>query len=215
MQFVGIAAALVAVFFLGSLALSGITHSLSRVSSVFPTNYGYPYSSGTQVAASAKGVPQVAGVSIKNEALTGETIVSTLNTLPNASRFAALFKKANGASFLVEPTLYTLFVPTNEAFAKLPYHLQADVNTMDAEELSRFVTYHLVPQKMVAVGGQKAGVVTAISRDALNFELHDDGGSVGNAHVVAIYHVENGIVYVVDGVLLPPERRVEAQNYYW
>ena len=135
-------------------------------------------------------------------------IVSVLNDIPGTSRFQALFSEAGGASYLVEPTLYTLFVPTDAAFSALTYDAKAYINTLTQEEKQRFVTYHMVPQKMVAVdGGVKAGTVAAVSRDYLNFELRKkDGGTVGNARVVQTYTIENGIIYVVDGVLLPPER---------
>lgn len=209
--FLGVAAmALIVVgFFIG-----GVVNSFQNFGSGFPQNSGYPYSE-EQIASAQKGL--VAGASAISTVVTGETITSTLTDLSNTSRFRELFIDAKGSSFLVEPTLYTLFVPTDEAFAKLPYHEQVALNTMNDEELKRFVTYHLVPQKMVAVGGQKAGVVTAISRDVLNFELRDNGGSVGNAQVVAIYHVDNGIVYVIDQVLLPPTPREEPalRDFYY
>lgn len=205
--FLGVAAmALIVVgFFIG-----GIVNSFQQFGSNFPQNSGYPYAV-EQTATATKGL--VAGASVTAQTATGETIVSTLSDLSNAKRFRELFLDAKGSSFLIEPTLYTLFVPTDEAFARLPYQEQVALNIMNDEELKRFVTYHLVPQKMVAVGGQKAGVVTAISRDVLNFELRDNGGSVGNAQVVAIYHVDNGIVYVIDQVLLPPQKRPDPWIY--
>lgn len=135
------------------------------------------------------------------------TIESTLVSIPSASRFVGLYTKAGGASFLAEPAPYTLFVPTNQAFDSLTYSDKVVINTLDEAGLKRFVSYHMLPQRLAGVtGGVKAGSVQAISRDYLNFELQKNGGTVGNAHVVETYHLKNGIIYVVDGVLLPPER---------
>lgn len=210
MQIFGFLGVVVMALVVVGFFIGGVINSFHQLGSGFPQNSGYPYSE-EQTASATKGL--VAGASVTAQTATGETIVSTLTSLSNTARFRELFIDAQGPSFLVEPTLYTLFVPTDEAFSKLPYHEQVTLNTMNDEELKRFVTYHLVPQKMVAVGGQKAGVVTAISRDVLNFELRDNGGSVGNAQVVAIYHVDNGVVYVIDQVLLPPQKRPDPWIY--
>jgi len=211
MHFLLAAGMLMVALFIGSFFISGITTSFKEISS-FPRNYGYPHSQD-QLGGASAGVPQVAGASTANPLYAGEDIESLLRALPNAKRFNTLFTEVGGASFLTRPTLYTLFVPTDEAFAKLPYPAQVTLNTMTYEEKVRFVTYHLVPQKMVAVGGQRAGVVTTISRDVLNFELTDTGGTVGNASVVYFENAEDGIVYILDSVLLPPNRRVELQSF--
>ena len=135
------------------------------------------------------------------------TIEAMLPTIPNASRFMELYTASGGASFLVESAPYTLFVPTNTAFDALTYADKVALNTLDGAPLKRFVSHHMVPQRLAGVtGGVKAGTVQAISRDYLNFELRKNGGTVGNAHVVATYTLKNGIIYVIDGVLFPPER---------
>lgn len=208
MQFVFILGGLMLAAFLGVFLITGITESLKDISLTAPTNYGY---GGYQTGAAFNAVKENETSEfsdVPNPRFEGRTITSVLETLPSTERFKELFETGNGEQFLVEPTLYTLFVPTDEAFSKLPYEAQVAINTMDEEELKRFVTHHLVPQKMVAVGGQKAGTVTAISRDTLNFMLWDGGGTVGNARVVHIHNTEDGIVYVVDGVLLPPKKTI-------
>lgn len=211
MQFLAVIGLAIVGVFLGTFLVSGLSASIKDVSHSFPTNYGYTGTSIGERLQARKAATQgkVAGASIVSSAYAEDGIISTLADLKNVSRFQSMFTKANGASYMTAPTLYTLFVPTDEAFHKLPYATQVELNTMNAEELERFVTYNMVPQKMMAVGLQKAGVIPAISRDYLNFELNDTGGTVGNANVVAAYNVSNGIIYVVDEVLLPPVKRVE------
>lgn len=198
LAFIGVA--IIALFVGGSL-ISGITTSLKdRTTSSLSSRV---INSTGQTAVVVLSTAHVAGASIQNLSALND-INSLVNDLPNVSRFQEFFKEAHGAMFLVEPFLYTLFIPTDSAFSQLPYTTQTELNGMTQEELERFVTYHVVPQKMVSVGEQKVGTVTALSRDALNFELRDSGGAVGNAHVVSVHNAENGIVYVIDGVLLPP-----------
>lgn len=204
MQFVWILLLGFAFIFLGTFFVTGITDSLKNLSTgaAFQSGYYQQYAQQPMLQGNTSTQP------LFNEPLKGRDIETILADINGAARFKTLFREAQGASYLNDTgTLYTLFVPLDSAFTKLPYEAQSELNTMTAEEKTRFVTNHLVPQKMVAVGGQKFGYVTTVSRDTLNFSLHEESGIVGNARVVAVYPAENGIIYVIDGVLVPPEMK--------
>lgn len=217
MQFLGVVGLAIVAVFLGTFLVSSLGESFKSFSESFPVNRGYPYG----VSERSRTVDlraQVAGATVAGPFEDAESITSILRSLPNVSRFETMFNESDGASYMGAGQLYTLFVPTDAAFQKLPYDEQVALNTMSSAEQVRLVTYHLVPQKMVAVGGQKAGTVTAISRDVLNFALFEEGrGYVGNANVVAVHQASNGIVYVVDSVLLPPMLREEPalRDFYY
>jgi len=196
--------------FLGLFVISGLQSGLENFSGSLYPKYTYESYKAQRNAQNSQGLVLGESVEVRTFSYPNEDIRSVLGTIPNTSRFQSLFTEAGGGKLFAEPTLYTLFVSTDAAFSELTYEFQVRVNTMTDEEVERYVAYHVVPQKMVAVdGGIKAGTVTAVSRDALNFELRKGGGTVGNAHVVATYNVKNGIIYVIDGVLLPPEKRSE------
>lgn len=210
MQFIGFIAVGILALFIGVFLVSGLgtafknipsrTSALHEYANVLSEKH-HTRSSGSVLGASAQ-----AGHG--NYYAPGTDIVSIVNNTPNTSRFREFFNKAHGATFLVEPALYTVFIPTDTAFATLPYQTQVLLNTMTDEERERFVTYYIVPQKMVAVeGGVKAGTVAALSRDYLNFELRYNGGTVGNAHVTDVYNAPDGIVYTIDTVLVPPQKQ--------
>lgn len=202
MQFLAVAF----VGFMGVLVASFMLPGIAQSIQDFPSalNAGYPYVEINQEH-NPNGLILGEAIEVKEFFFPNDNITSMLEDLPNVSRFQEFFNTAHGTALLAEPTLYTLFVPTDEAFRSLAYPQQVEVNTMTEAQVERFIQYHLVPQKIVAVdGGVKAGTIAAVSRDMLNFELRKKGGTVGNANVVATYHVENGIVYVIDGVLLPP-----------
>ncbi len=138
----------------------------------------------------------------------GADLQSVVRDYPFGTTFRTLFTDANGASFLEAPTMYTLFIPTDTAFANLSRRDREVLATMTDAERLRLVQYHIVPKSMVAVGLQKAGSVYTLSGDELNFNFLQGRKSVptvGNARIVAVYYVENGVAYVIDRVLLPPE----------
>lgn len=201
MQFLGIALIGAMGIVIAAFFISGFSEALRDASFTLPVSRGY----GNQEAA----VIQNTEGSVRTEQRSpniqsGETILSTLATLDHASQFRAFFESVSGERFIAGASLYTLFVPSDEAFANLPYEARVALNTLTPEARERFVSFHLVPQKMVAVGGQRAGTVPTVSRDTLNFTLTDTGGTVGNARVIDVIEVDNGIVYVIDTVLLPP-----------
>ena len=144
---------------------------------------------------------------MRNLVYPGQTTATILNKIPNTSHFRSLYEKASGIQFFEPDTLYTFFIPTDNAFEKLHQSLQAELASLSDADINRLVAYHIIHGKMVAVGGQKSGWVQTRSGDMLNLELQKNGGAVANAHLTAAYRVDNGIVYVVDHVLLPPEKR--------
>lgn len=208
MQFLGVVGLAIVAVFVGAFLVSTLSASFASFSESFPVNRGYPYTTEDRGRVSGNAA-QVAGAYVAGPFEDAESITSILRSLPNVSRFEALFSEAEGSAYMNAGQLYTLFVPTDAAFQSLSYDEQVLLNTMTDLERTRLVTYHLVPQKMVAVGGQKAGTVTAISRDTLNFALFENGGTVGNANVVSVHQASNGIVYVIDTPLLPPLIREE------
>ena len=100
---------------------------------------------------------------------------------------------------------YTVFAPTDEAFAKLP---EGTVETLlkpeNKDKLVAILTYHVVPGKVMStdIAGKKADVASVqggeISVDAT------DGVKVDNAKVIAAdVEASNGVIHVIDTVILP------------
>lgn len=208
MQFLAVAFVGIIGVFLAVLILPGIAQSIQA----FPDTLSAGYSGTLHNNQIDSSEGQVLGetVEVKEFFLPEQTVATTLKEIPGVSRFQGFFNSVEGERFLTEPMLYTLFVPTDDAFDGLAHPQRVTLNTMNDDESQRFVMHHIVPQKMVAVTSSlKAGTVTALSRDVLNFELRKNGGTVGNAAVVATYNVGDGIIYVIDGVLFPPTPRFQ------
>ncbi len=96
---------------------------------------------------------------------------------------------------------FTVFAPTDEAFAKIPKD-QLDALLKDKAKLTAVLTYHVVPGKVMAAD-VKAGKVKTVQGGELT--LATAGGvTVDNAKVVkADVVADNGVIHVIDSVVLP------------
>jgi uncharacterized surface protein with fasciclin (FAS1) repeats len=99
---------------------------------------------------------------------------------------------------------FTVFAPTNDAFAKIP---AADLEAVlaDKEALTGILTYHVVPERIepADLGGEYEtvnGEMLTVSGDAPSFEVGADGATV----VCSGVQTANATVYLIDSVLMPP-----------
>ena len=145
------------------------------------------------LAACASQPRQAASVA---DAIAHDPQLSTLNTLVVRSGLADTLKAAGP---------YTVFAPTNEAFAAVPAKTMQEL-AADPARLKSVLSYHVLPARMTAhevkVGNTKTaqGANVALSR-AGEFVTVEDA-MVQKADIVAT----NGVVHKVDRVLMPPKQ---------
>lgn len=105
---------------------------------------------------------------------------------------------------------YTVFAPTNAAFAALPAGtLTSLLESANKAELTSVLEYHVVPGKIEA-SGLKAGTVKTVNGDTFTvsqsgntFTITDGKGNT--AHFVTTnVEASNGVVHITDAVLMPP-----------
>ncbi len=97
---------------------------------------------------------------------------------------------------------FTVFAPTDEAFAKVP---KADLDALlkDKAKLTAVLTYHVVPGKVMAKD-VKAGQVKTVQGSNITVSTSSGGVSVNNAKVVKTDIVaDNGVIHVIDTVIMP------------
>ena len=77
---------------------------------------------------------------------------------------------------------------------------------MDAAGLKRLVEYHIVSGKSIDVNVQTSGTTQALSKDTLNFSVRegDKSARINSSVALQAYKASNGIVYLIDQVLIPP-----------
>lgn len=122
------------------------------------------------------------------------------NTLVTALKAAGL------ADMLMASGDYTVFAPTDAAFAKLP---PGTVNMLlkpeNREKLRAVLQYHVVPGRVTAAQVMGMNTATSASGQTLRISTMGDKVMIGNANVIkADVMASNGIVHVIDTVLMPP-----------
>ncbi len=101
---------------------------------------------------------------------------------------------------------FTVFAPTDEAFAALPEGtLETLLEEENLDQLTAILTYHVVPG-MVTSEDIEPGEVETVEGSVLTIAVEDGTVMVNDATVVtADVKASNGVIHVIDTVLLPPE----------
>jgi len=128
-------------------------------------------------------------------------IVDTAIKAGNFKTLVAAVQAAGLVDTLKGPGPFTVFAPTDAAFAKIP---KADLDALlkDKAALTKVLTYHVVPGKVMAKD-VKAGNVKTVQGG--NLTLATMGGvTVNGAKVVAAdVAADNGVIHAVDTVIMP------------
>jgi uncharacterized surface protein with fasciclin (FAS1) repeats len=146
-------------------------------------------------------MPLVLGAATAKAADIVDTAVSAgqFNTLVAAVKAAGLVDTLKGDG------PFTVFAPTDEAFAKLPAGTVDDLlKPENKEQLVAVLTYHDVPGKIMSgdIAG-KTAMVKTVQGSKLSIDA-TDGVQVDNATVTnADIEASNGVIHVIDTVVLP------------
>ena len=120
----------------------------------------------------------------------------------NFKTLAAALGQAGLVDTLKGKGPFTVFAPTDAAFAKLPKE-QLDALLADKAQLSKVLTYHVVPG-LVLARDVKPGAVKTVEGSALTVRAEGGRVMVDNATVTTTdVRADNGVIHVIDAVLLP------------
>ncbi|MBC8451583.1 MAG: fasciclin domain-containing protein, partial [Planctomycetes bacterium] len=149
-----------------------------------------------------------------------KNIIETALTAGNFGTLAAALTAAD----LVEPLQgkgpFTVFAPTDAAFAALPKGtLESLLEKKNKDTLTTILTYHVVPGKVAAADVVKLRSATSLNGQTLDIRVDDAGVRVAGVQVV-ITDIEcsNGIIHVIDAVMMPAtetivETAIAAGNF--
>lgn len=159
-----------------------------------------------------------------NPMVGGAAMYSTRNIVENAvnskehTTLVAAVKAAGLVDTLASPGPFTVFAPTDAAFAKLPAGtVETLVKPENKGTLTQILTYHVVPgsytaQQIAALAAQQGGTASlkTVGGESLQFAKSDDGGwqlidSKGGKARITIANVmqSNGVIHVIDAVAMP------------
>ena len=134
-------------------------------------------------------------------------IVDVAASNKSFSTLVAAVKAAGLVETLKGEGPYTVFAPTNEAFAKLPKGtLESLLKPENKQKLVAILTYHVVPCKVMAKD-VKSGKVKTASGSSFKMKVSKKGVWVDKAKVVATdVKADNGVIHVIDTVILPKSK---------
>jgi uncharacterized surface protein with fasciclin (FAS1) repeats len=131
------------------------------------------------------------------------TVAQVVAGLALGSRYASLLSSTGVGATLTGKGPYTIFVATDGAFSRLP---AGTLSAMSSADLKRLVQYSIVPGKKLDVDAVNSGQIQALSKDMINFQVDATKKAVyvNSGYVLQAYSASNGIVYVINSVLVPP-----------
>ncbi|MGE5359887.1 MAG: fasciclin domain-containing protein [Bacteroidales bacterium] len=135
-------------------------------------------------------------------------IVDTAVAAGSFKTLAAALQAAGLVETLKGQGPFTVFAPTDEAFAKLPAGTVEELlKPENKAKLQRILTYHVVAGKVTAADVAKLDSAKAASGDTIKIAVKDGSVMVDNAKVIkADIAASNGVIHVIDSVILPSDK---------
>ena len=161
--------------------------AVAAISTVASADCGADHGKSTKASASEKKMDIV------------ETAVNagSFNTLVTAVKAAGLVETLSG------PGPFTVFAPTDDAFAKLPAGT-VEALLKDKAKLTSVLTYHVVSGKYMAADVVKMSSLKSVQGQDIAISLKDGAAMADNAKIIQTDIVcSNGVIHVIDAVILP------------
>jgi uncharacterized surface protein with fasciclin (FAS1) repeats len=106
---------------------------------------------------------------------------------------------------------FTVFAPTDEAFAKIPADTISALLADPQGQLTQILLYHVVPGKVMAADVTDGLEATTLQGESVKFSITDGKVYINDAQVVTTdIETSNGVIHVIDSVLLPPADEAAA-----
>lgn len=137
------------------------------------------------------------------------SILDAAMSLADFSSLVAALAKANLASTFMMEGAYTVFAPTNDAFASFLESINVSFEDLSAEDLAPILQYHVLASEAMSSSLETGYVNTiyqAMEGKAVSILVEVDGGVTLNGSIqvtTADVETSNGVIHVIDGVLTP------------
>ncbi len=134
-------------------------------------------------------------------------IVDTAVSAGSFKTLVSLVQKAGLVETLKGAGPFTVFAPTDEAFAKVPANVLEELGN-NPDKLKAVLTYHVVGAKVMAAD-VKTGAAPTVNGAKINLKAEGGKVMVNKANVVkADIACDNGVIHVIDSVILPPAKKM-------
>lgn len=134
-------------------------------------------------------------------------ILEQAETNSELSTFVSACKAANLETVFSDGTEYTVFAPSNDAFAALPQGiLESLLMPENKDQLVKILSYHIIPGKVLS-NDVNEGKSPTVEGEEIDLTLADETVKINNASVTtADIEASNGIIHVIDQVIMPPSQ---------
>ena len=138
-------------------------------------------------------------------ATASETIVAAAAATPDLSTLVSALKAADLVSTLEGKGPFTVFAPTNQAFSDIQPTVDKLLEPANKDELTKVLTYHVVPGTYTSADLKDGQKLKTVEGQDLTVSIKGGTVKVNDATVEkADIETSNGVVHIIDGVLVPP-----------
>lgn len=150
--------------------------------------------------------PNKSGVPVSKK-VSKNTLVDVASANGSFKTLTAALKAAGLVDTMKEPGPFTVFAPTDAAFAKLS---KGTVETLlkpeNKAQLVKILTYHVISGEVLSTT-LKSGKVKTVEGDTVNVLVQKSGVTINKSKVIAVdVKASNGVIHVLDTVLMPSAR---------
>jgi uncharacterized surface protein with fasciclin (FAS1) repeats len=158
---------------------------------------------------------------VKTDIICKNGIIHVIDSviLPNSSDIVATAQKTGSFKTLIGAVRaakltsalqgkgpFTVFAPTDEAFAKLPPETLRDLlKPENRDKLTAILTYHVIPKKIYSERVVKLHEAETLQKDKIKFSISEGSAYANNSKILSTdIDAANGVIHVIDTVLIPP-----------
>lgn len=139
------------------------------------------------------------------EELAEMNIVETAIAAGNFTTLVAAVEAAGLVDALSGEGPFTVFAPTDEAFAALPAGTVEALLADPSGDLTQILLYHVVPGQVMAADVADGLEAETLQGSTVSFMVMADGVMINEANIIATdIEASNGVIHVIDVVILPP-----------
>ncbi|MBD0254208.1 MAG: fasciclin domain-containing protein [Cytophagales bacterium] len=164
---------------------------------------------GPASVASAQNADNAASSAGQGTARNAKTLAQLVASDARFSKLKAALEAADMTAVLETPGPFTVFAPTDEAFDKLQEVSLEDLFKVENKDrLLSILRYHIVPGRVTAAQLQKTNILKTVETQELSVRRVKDQVTINGARISQpALTTSNGVVYVIDKVLVPSEQQ--------
>ena len=148
------------------------------------------------------------------DSVSKNNIVTTAVGSKDHTTLVAALKAADLVDVMANPGPFTVFAPTNEAFAALPKGTVENLlKPENKKDLINILQYHVFVGALQAKWLKNGQTLNQVNGSDAKIKVDGKKISINGANIIASIKTTNGIIHVVDAVLLPPAKVIK-NNYH-